>query len=42
MTLDEVVSTYCAAWNEKDKAARSALLNKCWGNDGAITHPLSF
>ena len=40
MTLDETVSAYCAAWNEKDGAARSALLEKCWGEAGVYEGPM--
>ena len=39
MTLDETVSAYCAAWNEKDEAARSALLEKSWGEAGVYEVP---
>ncbi len=39
MTLDETVSAYCAAWNEKDEAARSALLETCWGDAGIYEDP---
>ena len=31
MTLDEKVGAYCAAWNEKDEATRTALLEQVWG-----------
>jgi len=34
MTLDEMGAAYCAAWNEKDEAARSALLETSWGDAG--------
>ena len=39
MTLDEIVATYCAAWNERDEAARSALLDKSWGDNGVYEDP---
>ena len=40
MTLDETVNAYCAAWNEKDEAARSALLEKSWGENGVYEDPM--
>ncbi len=39
MSLDEIVSTYCAAWNEKDETARSAMLEKSWGDAGVYEDP---
>ncbi|MFM0342276.1 nuclear transport factor 2 family protein [Paraburkholderia fungorum] len=39
MTLDEIVSTYCAAWNEKDEVARTAMLEKAWGDSGVYEDP---
>ncbi|MBB5464202.1 hypothetical protein HDG32_000295 [Paraburkholderia sp. CI2] len=41
MTLDEIVSAYCAAWNEKDEVARTALLEKSWGDSGVYEDPTS-
>ncbi len=40
MTLDETVSAYCAAWNEKDGAARTALLERSWGETGVYEDPM--
>ena len=40
MTLDEKVTAYCAAWNEKDEAARAALLEKSWGDDAVYEDPM--
>ncbi len=40
MTLDETVAAYCAAWNEKDEAARTALLEQAWGDKGVYEDPL--
>jgi hypothetical protein len=40
MTLDQIVTTYWAAWSEKDEAARSALLDKSWGDSGVYEDPM--
>ncbi len=40
MTLDEMVDAYCAAWSEKDEAARTALLEKSWGDVGVYEDQL--
>ena len=39
MTLDEIVSAYGAAWNEKDENARRTLLEKCWSENGVYEDP---
>ena len=39
MTVDEVVSAYGAAWNEPDDAARRALLQNAWSDDGVYCDP---
>ena len=39
MTLDETVSAYCAAWNETDGAARTALLETSWSDSGVYEDP---
>ena len=39
MTLDEILTAYCASWNEKDEAARNALLDKSWGDAGVYEDP---
>ncbi len=40
MTLDETVNAYCAAWNEKNEAARSSLLEQSWGDKGVYEDPI--
>lgn len=40
MTLDEIVGAYCAAWNEKNEAARTALLDQTWGAEGVYEDPM--
>ena len=40
MTLDETVIAYCAAWNEKNEAARSSLLEQSWGDKGVYEDPI--
>ncbi len=40
MTNDEKVGAYCAAWNEKDAAARTAILEKVWSESGVYEDPL--
>ena len=40
MTLDETVNAYCAAWNEKNEAARSSLLEQSWGDKGVYEDPM--
>lgn len=39
MTLWETVSTYCAAWNEKNKNARCSLIEKSWSENGVYEDP---
>jgi hypothetical protein len=39
MTLDEIVSTYCSAWNEKDENARGALLEASWSANDVYEDP---
>ena len=41
MTLDQIVTTYWAAWSEKDEAARSAYLDKSWGDSGVYEDPMA-
>jgi hypothetical protein len=33
-SINEIVATYIAAWNETDAAKRSALIAKVWSDDG--------
>jgi hypothetical protein len=35
----EAVAAYGAAWNERDEAARSALLERAWSEDGIYQDP---
>jgi SnoaL-like protein len=35
----EVVTAYAAAWAEPDEAARRALLEKAWADDGVYSDP---
>jgi len=37
--ITDVVTQYMAAWNEPDDAARRALLDQCWGDDGIYLDP---
>jgi hypothetical protein len=37
--VDEVVTAYCAAWNETDDAARRKLLDVGWADDGVYCDP---
>jgi hypothetical protein len=37
---DTVVDTYTRAWAEPDRAARRALLERCWAVDGVYCDPL--
>jgi len=39
--LDDVVKTYCAAWNEQDAQRRRELLEKAWSPEGTYTDPQS-
>lgn len=39
MDASEMVATYGAAWNEPDEAARRALLEKAWADDGQYSDP---
>jgi hypothetical protein len=37
--LEELISTYCAAWEEPDAARRRELLVKVWAEDGIYIDP---
>ena len=39
MDATEIVTTYGAAWNEPDEAARRALLTKSWADAGTYSDP---
>ena len=41
MATKETVEAYLAAWNEKDEAKRTKLLDKCWADAGTYTDPMS-
>ena len=38
-TFEETVNRYMAAWNEPEAAARQALLEQCWSDDGVYFDP---
>lgn len=40
MALDDMVDTYCAAWNATDAAERSRLLRVVWTADGRYSDPM--
>lgn len=35
------IQTYCNAWCEADRAARTSLLDQVWASEGSYTDPLS-
>ena len=37
--ITAIVTRYMAAWNEPDEAARRALLEQCWSDDGVYLDP---
>jgi hypothetical protein len=39
MTVNEIIDTYIAAWNETDEARRAALIEKCWDAAATYTDP---
>lgn len=39
MSTNEIVSAYCAAWNEKEDGARAQLLAKSWSEGGVYEDP---
>ena len=39
MDTNEIVTAYCAAWNETDEAKRTALLERSWADDGVYGDP---
>lgn len=39
MNAHEVVTTYCAAWNETDATKRAQLLEAAWADDGVYHDP---
>jgi hypothetical protein len=39
MSIEEIVSTYGASWNEPDPTARAALLERSWADDGVYCDP---
>jgi hypothetical protein len=40
MALDDVIDTYCAAWNAADAGERSRLLRVAWTADARYSDPL--
>jgi len=40
--IREVVTQYMVAWNEPDAAARQALLERCWSDEGVYLDPRAF
>jgi hypothetical protein len=40
MALDDVVDTYCAAWNTADAGERSRRLRVAWTADGRYSDPM--
>lgn len=38
-TVEEIVLTYVAAWNETDEGERRALLEKSWADNGIYSDP---
>jgi hypothetical protein len=40
-TLNEVVDSYLAVWNDTDAAGRRARLDALWAADGSYTDPLA-
>lgn len=40
MALDDVVDTYCAAWNATEAAERNRLLRVAWTADARYSDPL--
>jgi hypothetical protein len=41
MATKDTVSTYMAAWNEKDEAKRRQLIDQCWSAAATYTDPMS-
>ncbi|MGY1638727.1 nuclear transport factor 2 family protein [Geodermatophilus sp. SYSU D00742] len=41
LTVSSTVEKYAAAWRETDAAAREALLEACWADDGVYCDPQS-
>lgn len=39
MIFDDLITQYCASWNEPDATKRLALLETCWKVDGVYTDP---
>ncbi len=39
MDTNEIVATYCSAWNEPDRSKRTALLETAWADDGVYHDP---
>ncbi|MEH2557778.1 hypothetical protein V1286_005307 [Bradyrhizobium algeriense] len=37
--ITKIVTQYMAAWNEPDDAARHALLEQCWSDNGVYLDP---
>lgn len=40
MALDDMVDTYCAAWNMAEAAERNRLLRVCWTADCRYSDPM--
>ena len=39
MSVDGVIATYCAAWNETDPVKRDKILQEVWDDDATYTDP---
>jgi hypothetical protein len=37
--LEELITVYCKAWSEPERALREQLLNRVWADDGTYTDP---
>lgn len=37
--LEELITVYCKAWSEPERALREQLLNRVWVDDGTYTDP---
>lgn len=37
--LEELITVYCKAWSEPDRALRQQLLDRVWAEDGTYTDP---
>jgi hypothetical protein len=39
MSVDALIATYCAAWNEDDAVKRDRMLEPVWADDATYTDP---